>query len=148
MVNGTNKGFFVTTGLFSRLSVCLLGVFLAFLLATASLLPLSAQVAESVDPFYENLLEEGRFFYQEGKTAEAIENLEIAFFGFLDSPARLAECYIYLTVCHFQQKNIEKARYYLSEIKRLKLDQQTAALKLPENLAKKYAETAAKLGKS
>ena len=121
---------------------------LAALLAFASPLPLASQVTESVDPFYENLLEEGRFFYQEGKTAEVIENLEIAYFGFLDSPPRLAECYIYLTVCHFQQKNLEKAKYYHNEIKRLKLEQQMAAAKLPENLAKKYAEVAAKLGKS
>jgi hypothetical protein len=121
---------------------------LAVLLAFASHHPLASQVTESVDPFYENLLEEGRFFYQEGKTAEVIENLEVAYFGFLDSPARLAECYIYLTVCHFQQKNLEKAKYYHNEIKRLKLEQQMAAAKLPDNLAKKYAEVAAKLGKS
>ena len=134
----------------------LIFAFLATFLALASPLhpsatpplPLSAQATEAVDPFYENLLEEGKFFFQEGKTAEVIENLEIAFFGFLDSPPKLAECYIYLAVCHFQQKNLEKARYYQSEIKRLKLDQQTAALKLPEVLAKKYAEVAAKLGKS
>ena len=135
-MNGTKKGFLN------------FACFLAALLAFTSPLPLASQVTESVDPFYENLLEEGRFFYQEGKTAEVIENLEIAYFGFLDSPPRLAECYIYLTVCHFQQKNLEKARHYLSEIKRLKLDQQTASLKLPENLAKKYAEAAAKLDKS
>jgi len=133
---GKNKGFLSFA--------CLLAALLAF----ASPRPLASQVTESVDPFYENLLEEGRFFYQEGKTAEVIENLEVAYFGFLDSPARLAECYIYLTVCHFQQKNLEKAKHYHNEIKRLKLEQQIAAAKLPENLAKKYAEVAAKLGKS
>ncbi len=109
---------------------------------------LAAQTADTVDPFYENLLEEGRFLYHNGKPAEVIENLQIAFFGFLDHPNRLLECYVYLTVCYFQQKNYEKARYYALEIKKLKLEDHMAEAKLPEDLAKKYAEISPKLVKS
>jgi hypothetical protein len=120
----------------------------SFLLGSIMAAVLAAQTADSVDPFYENLLEQGRVLYQNGKPAEVIENLEIAFFGFLDHPNRLLECYVYLTVCQFQQKNYEKAKYYVLEIKKLKLESRMAEVKLPEDLAKKYAEISPKLVKT
>ena len=127
------------------LSVVLAGLLLLGLIAPSIL---AAQTADTVDPFYENLLEEGRILFQNGKPAEVIENLQIAFFGFLDHPNRLLECYVYLAVCHFQQKNYEKARYYVLEIKKLKLEDHMAEVKFPEVLAKKYAEISPKLIKS
>jgi len=109
---------------------------------------LAAQEADPADPFYESLLDEARFLYKEGKPAETIENLEVAFFGFLDHPGRLFECYVYLGVCHYQQKNYEKAAYYIQEIRRLKLGEHDAGAALPEGLAAKYAEVSAKLVES
>jgi hypothetical protein len=120
----------------------------AILLGLISTSVLGAQTIDSVDPFYENLLEQGRVLYQNSKPAEVIENLEIAFFGFLDHPNRLLECYVYLAVCQFQQKNYEKAKYYVLEIKKLKLESRMAEVKLPEDLTKKYAEISPKLVKS
>jgi len=127
------------------LSLALAGLLFLGLIAPSIL---AAQTADTVDPFYENLLEEGRFLYQNGKPAEVIENLQIAFFGFLDHPNRLLECYVYLAVCYFHQKNYEKARYYVLEIKKLKLENHMAEIKLPEDLAKNYAEISVKLVKS
>jgi hypothetical protein len=127
------------------LSLVLAGLLLLGLIAPSIL---AAQTADTVDPFYENLLEEGRILFQNGKPAEVIENLQIAFFGFLDHPNRLLECYVYLAVCCFQQKNYEKARYYIMEIKKLKLEDHMAEVKFPEDLAKKYAEISPKLVKS
>lgn len=110
--------------------------------------PAPAQTAEQEDPFYKKLFEEGKYFYESKNFAGAIEDFEIAFFGYLDNEPRLLECYMYLTVCHFQQKNYEKAKYYIEEIKRLNLEDHLKAADPPEDLLKKYEEIAAKLHKT
>jgi len=99
--------------------------------------------AERVDPFYEKLLVDGKFFFQSGKYPEAIENLEIAYFGFLDYPHKLLECYIYLEVCYFQIKNGGKSLYYYNEIKRLKLEESLEKLTLPKAVLDRYQEISA-----
>lgn len=99
--------------------------------------------AERVDPFYKNLLEDAKFFFQSGKYPEAIENLEIAYFGYLDYPHKLLECYIYLEVCYFQIKNGEKSLYYYNEIKRLKLEESLEKLTLPKAVLDRYREISA-----
>lgn len=112
-------------------------------------LDLVQTAAESVDPFYEKVLEEGKFFYLNGDLPRAIEDLEIAFFGFLDNPPKLSECYAYLMVCHFQEKHYDKAKYYANEIKRLKLQDFFASLSPPppEDVLKKYRDIILKLGR-
>jgi len=97
-------------------------------------------VTEQVDPFYEKLLDDGKFFYQSGKYPEAIENLEIAFFGYLDYPHKLLECYVYLEVCYYQIKNAEKSLYYYNKIKRLKLEESLPKLALPKALLDRYRD--------
>jgi tetratricopeptide (TPR) repeat protein len=99
-----------------------------------------AQVKEQDDPFYVKLLEDGKYFYDNGNYAEAIASFEIAFFGLLDNPSRLLECYVYLTVCYYQVKNGEKSKFYYDEIKKLKLQEYTKTLKAPGNLLDKYYE--------
>jgi tetratricopeptide (TPR) repeat protein len=124
----------------------LLFVFSAALLASAlqeSTQQISPPATERADPFYKNLLEDGKFFFQSGKYPEAIENLEIAYFGYLDYPHKLLECYIYLEVCHFQIKNAEKSLYYYNEIKRLKLEESLEKLTLPKSLLDRYQEISA-----
>ncbi len=110
--------------------------------------PAPAQIADAVDPFYLNLLDGARSLYRDGSLAEAVEDLNIASFGFLDSPARLLECYVYLTLCHHELRNSDKVKFYVSEIKRLKLEEHMAASGLPEDLAKKYAEIALKTSRT
>jgi tetratricopeptide (TPR) repeat protein len=102
-----------------------------------------SQVTEQVDPFYTKQLEDGKFLYQGGKFAEAAQCFEIAAFGFLDAPARLLESYLYLEACHFQTKNVDKAKYYADEMKRLKLEDQIASLNLSPALINKHREIAA-----
>lgn len=60
--------------------------------------------------------------------------------GLLDNPPKLLECYIYLTVCHFQMKNMEKSRDFYNEIKRLKLEDYMKAIDPPDKLRDKYLE--------
>ncbi|MEW5902282.1 MAG: tetratricopeptide repeat protein, partial [Acidobacteriota bacterium] len=96
--------------------------------------------AEEVDPFYVKLSRDGKYFFQSGQYGEAVKSLEIAFFGFIDSPAKLLECYVHLAVAHFKLKNAEKARYYLDEINRMELLEHLAAAQLPKGLLDEYAE--------
>jgi len=98
---------------------------------------------EQVDPFYAKLFEDGKFFLQQGDYSEAIKNLEVAFFGYLDYPGRLLECYIYLEVCYFELKNYEKSKYYHNEIRRLKLGDQLKTIKPAEGVLDKYHEVSA-----
>jgi tetratricopeptide (TPR) repeat protein len=109
---------------------------------------LQVQTAPQEDPFYKKLYDEGKYFYQNKNYAGAIEDFGIAFFGYLDNPPRLLECYVYLAVCHFEQKNYEKAKSYVEEIRRLKLEEHTKAANLPEDLAKRYQEIVGKLYKA
>jgi tetratricopeptide (TPR) repeat protein len=107
-----------------------------------------AQETEQVDPFYRKLYEEGKYFYENKKLAEAIADFEIAFFGYLDNLPQLLECYIYLTDCHFQIKNYERAKYYIDEIKKLKLEEYINETTLTEELKKKYQEIIVKFSKT
>jgi outer membrane protein assembly factor BamD (BamD/ComL family) len=81
-----------------------------------------AQNTEKEDPFYRKLYDEGKYFYDKKNFAGAIQDFEIASFGYLDNLPRLLECYVYLTICQFQQRNYEKAKFWIDEIKRLNLE--------------------------
>ena len=104
---------------------------------------IAAQSEQQVDPFYLKLVKNGIYFYDEGNYAEAIENFEIAFFGFTDHPPILLECYIYLTVCHREINNEEKTEYYYSEIKSQNIQEYMDEIKLPKALMDKYHEITA-----
>lgn len=62
--------------------------FLAALLLSLS----AAAQAPSPDPFYGDRLRAGVALYEGGQIEEARRELEVACFGFLEQPARLAEC--------------------------------------------------------
>lgn len=99
-----------------------------------------APTSDQVDPFYLDLLRDGKYFYENGAYDEAIENFKIAFFGFLENPPKLVECYLYLTVCYYKIKDGEQAKYYYDEIKRLNLEEHIESLNLPQSLLDKYYE--------
>ena len=109
--------------------------------------PRQEQVTEQEDPFYKKLYNEGKYFYENKNFAGAIQDFEIASFGYVDNLPRLLECYVYLAICQFQQKNYEKTKFWIDEIKRLKLEDQLKTVKLPEDLAKKFQEIVSKLNK-
>jgi tetratricopeptide (TPR) repeat protein len=108
---------------------------------------LQAQTTPQEDPFYKKLYDEGKYFYQNKNYAGAIEDFEVAFFGYLDNQPRLLECYVYLAVCHFELKDYEKTKYYVEEIRRLNLEDHLKAANLPEDLAKRYREIVGKLSR-
>jgi hypothetical protein len=117
------------------------GLALALILASAvSAIPLSAQEASRIDPFYQARLDEGKAFYEQGDWAASIESLRVATFGFLEYPDRLLECYVYLMLDYHGLKNEERAGYYRTEIRRLNLESRISRLGLPPAVKARYDE--------
>jgi tetratricopeptide (TPR) repeat protein len=112
----------------------------AGLLFSAFPLQEASSQSEEVDPFYLKLSEDGKYFFQNGEYEEAVRNFEVAFFGFIDNPQKRLECYVYLTVAHFKLNDAEKTKYYLDEIRRLKLQEHLASAHLPADLLDEYTE--------
>jgi len=93
-----------------------------------------------VDPFYRNLYENGKDAFESGNLQEAVDDFEIAFFGYLDNLPRLLECYMYLSVGHFDLKNFDKCKAALEEIRRLDLETHMATAVPSETLLKRFRE--------
>jgi len=129
------------------------GFILAALVFGSFLAPLVAQDipavrADAVDPFYRNLYETGKDAFDSGDLGEAVEDLEIAAFGYLDDLPRLLECYMYLAVGHFDMKALDKAKAALDEIRRLDLETHMATAGPSETLLKRFREVQGKFQKA
>ena len=110
--------------------------FFSFILLLSALCLYSQEIEEN--PFYEKLFDEGKYYYSVGNYAEAVENIKIAFFGFLDNHEKLTESYIYLAVCHSLLNNQEQSLYFSNEIKRLNLQQHVPSIQQPYDLVSRY----------
>ena len=104
--------------------------------------------ADAVDPFYRNLYENGKDAFESGNLQEAVDDFEIAFFGYLDNLPRLLECYMYLAVGHFDLKNFDKCKAALEEIRRLDLETHMATAVPSETLLKRFREVQGKFQKA
>ena len=123
------------------------------LLAGSFLAPAAAQEnpvakADAVDPFYRNLYEDGKDAFERGALQEAVEDFEIASFGYLDDPPRMLECYIYLAVGLFDLKDFDKCKAALEEIRRLDLETHMATAGPSESLLKRFREVQGKFQKT
>ena len=94
--------------------------------------------ADDGDPFYRRLYEDGKDAFESGNVQEAVDDFEIAFFGYLDNLPRLLECYMYLAVGHYDLKNGDKCKAALDEIRRLDLETHMATAGPSENLLKRF----------
>ena len=142
-----------------RLYFVYLFVFVAFFLWLVPSLPAcSPQQTETVmikppvradegDPFYRKLYDEGKDAFESGNIQEAVDDFEIAFFGYLDNLPRLLECYMYLAVGHYDLKNVDKCKADLDEIHRLNLEEHMATAAPSENLLKRFREVQEKFQK-
>jgi tetratricopeptide (TPR) repeat protein len=99
--------------------------------------------SKQADPFYQKLLEEGKWLWSRGSIAEAVENLEIAYFGFLKNPRPLLESAVYLMVCHFEAGNKDRAAFFEARLSELGAGDRLAGLGLPPALLEKYHEICA-----
>ncbi|MBC7365069.1 MAG: hypothetical protein H5U07_11120 [Candidatus Aminicenantes bacterium] len=91
-----------------------------------------------VDPFYLQLLEEGKSSFNNGDHENAFQSLKLAAFGFLDEPDLLGEALVYLTVTAYTLKRDDQVTHYLKEIMRFKLTSRISASSLPPDLKKKF----------
>jgi len=104
--------------------------------------------ADDGDPFYRRLYEDGKDAFEIGNIQEAVEDFEIASFGYLDNLPRLLECYMYLAVGHYDLKNVEKCKADLDEIRRLNLEEHMATAAPSETLLKRFREVQGKFQKA
>jgi len=104
--------------------------------------------ADDGDPFYRKLYEDGKDAFESGNVQEAVDDFEIAFFGYLDNLPRLLECYMYLAVGHYDLKNVDKCKADLDEIHRLNLEEHMATAAPSENLLKRFREVQGRFQKA
>jgi tetratricopeptide (TPR) repeat protein len=71
----------------------------------------------SADPFYTNLLNEGKTLYLAGKYDEALENFKIAEFGLLDEKEFLPELYFYYALANYQKGALAESKVLLDKMK-------------------------------
>lgn len=70
----------------------------------------------SADPFYTNLLNEGKLQYQAGKYDEALESFKLAEFGLLDEKEYVPELYSYYALAQYRKGAIGEAQAILEKM--------------------------------
>ncbi len=74
-------------------------------------------VAFAADPFYTNLLNEGKTLYLAGKYDEALKNFEIAEFGLIDEKEFVPELYYYYALAQYKKGAIAESQALLEKMK-------------------------------
>lgn len=75
---------------------------------------LTATIASADDSFYETRLASGKQAYVEKRMPDAVADLRIAAFGFLERPALLSETLVWLTLAETASKRPERIRWALT----------------------------------
>lgn len=73
-------------------------------------------LSSKVDSFYTNLFKEGKELYQQGDYNGALENFEVAEFGFQEDKGLLLELYCYSALCYSKTDRNPKAEGTLDKI--------------------------------
>jgi len=83
------------------------------------LLPLLCfnSIVFSADPFYTNLLNEGKALYMAGKYDEALEDFKIAEFGLVDEKEFVPELYFYYALTKYKKGAIAESQALLEKMK-------------------------------
>lgn len=74
-------------------------------------------VVYAADPFYTNLLNEGKLQYQAGKYDEALESFKLAEFGLLDEKEHVAELYYFYSLTQYKKGATGEAKALLEKMK-------------------------------
>jgi len=74
-------------------------------------------ISPAADPFYTNLLNEGKALYLAGKYDEALENFKIAEFGLLDEKEIVPELYYYYALTQYKKGGITESQALLEKLK-------------------------------
>ena len=83
----------------------------------AILILTSIALVYAADPFYTNLLNEGKQLYQAGKYDEALENFKIAEFGLVDEKDFVPELYFYYALTQYKKGAIGESQALLDRMK-------------------------------
>jgi hypothetical protein len=73
--------------------------------------------AHAADPFYTNLLNEGKALYQAGKYDEALEDFKIAEFGLVDEKEMVPELYFYYALTQYKKGAVGESQALLDKMK-------------------------------
>lgn len=87
------------------------------LLITLAWLTISSAVFPTSDPFYLNLLNEGKVLYQAGKYDEALEDFKIAEFGLVDEKEIVTELYFYYALAQYKKGAFTESKSLLEKMK-------------------------------
>jgi tetratricopeptide (TPR) repeat protein len=74
-----------------------------------SVLSISPLLAQD-EAHYRNVMNRAKALFNSGEYEEVIDKLQIALFGIDSDNSALAECYVYLSLCHFFLKDHDLAR--------------------------------------
>jgi hypothetical protein len=71
----------------------------------------------SADPFYTNLLNEGKQLYMAGKLDEALEDFKIAEFGLIDEKEFIPELYFYYALAQYKKGALGESKALMDKMK-------------------------------
>jgi hypothetical protein len=74
-------------------------------------------ISPAADPFYTNLLNEGKQLYLSGKYDEALEDFKIAEFGLIDEKEIVPELYFYYALAQYKKGEIGECQALLDKMK-------------------------------
>lgn len=74
-------------------------------------------IANAADPFYTNLLNEGKALYLAGKYDEALEDFKIAEFGLLDQKEIVPELFFYYALTQYKKGAVGESKALLEKMK-------------------------------
>ncbi|MCJ7484024.1 MAG: hypothetical protein MUO31_13780 [Thermodesulfovibrionales bacterium] len=74
-------------------------------------------VSYAADPFYTNLLNEGKQLYLAGKYDEALEDFQIAEFGLIDEKEFVPELYFYYALTQYKKGEVGESKALLEKMK-------------------------------
>ena len=77
---------------------------------------LLSSISTAADPFYTNLLNEGKTLYQAGKHDEALENFKIAEFGLIDEKEFVPELYFYYALAQYKKGAVGESQALLDKM--------------------------------
>jgi tetratricopeptide (TPR) repeat protein len=88
----------------------------------------------SADPFYTNLLNEGKALYLAGKYAEALEDFKIAEFGLVDEKEIVPELYFYYALAQYKKGALGESKLLLEKMKTASGGGDTDKLPMPKEI--------------
>jgi tetratricopeptide (TPR) repeat protein len=95
----------------------------------------SYSLSFAADPFYTNLLNEGKALYLAGKYDEALDDFKLAEFGLVDEKEIVPELYFYYALARYKKGQVGESQALLDRMKLALSGTDLAKLAKPEEIA-------------